>query len=152
MRAGEKVPDFTAPLDDGREVRFSELLAEGPVVVFFYPKAFTAGCTAQACHFRDLAAEFTELGASRLGVSRDDVGTQRRFREEHGYDYPLAADPDGTISDIFGAKRIGPLWSKRMTVVVDRDATVLRVISSETDMEVHADEALEALRAAAADA
>lgn len=152
MRAGDKVPDFTATLDDGREVRFSELLAGGPVVVFFYPKAFTAGCTAQACHFRDLGAEFAELGASRLGVSRDDVETQRRFREEHGYDYPLAADPDGTISGIFGAKRIGPLWSKRMTVVVGRDATVLRVISSETDMEVHADQALEALRQVDADA
>lgn len=150
MQEGDKVPDFTAALDDGREVRFSELLARGPVVVFFYPKAFTGGCTAQACHFRDLSAEFAELGASRLGVSRDDVETQRRFREEHGYDYPLAADTDGSISKIFGAKRIGPLWSKRMTVVVDQDATVLRVIASETDMQVHADEALEALRAASA--
>ncbi|MBW3657999.1 MAG: peroxiredoxin [Actinobacteria bacterium] len=146
MQQGDKVPDFTATLDDGREVRFSELLADGPVAVFFYPKAFTGGCTAQACHFRDLGAEFAELGASRLGVSRDDVETQHRFREEHGYDYPLAADPDGTISRIFGAKRIGPMWSKRMTVVVDRDATVLRVISSETDMQIHADEALETLR------
>ena len=66
-----------------------------------------------------------ELGASRVGVSRDDVETQARFRAEHGLDFPLIADEDGQVSRIFGAKRPGPLWSKRRTVVVDRDATVL---------------------------
>lgn len=147
MQPGQKVPDVTATLEDGRQVRFSELLASGPLVVFFYPKAFTGGCTAQSCHFRDLAAEFAELGASRIGVSRDDVETQARFRAEHGLDFPLIADEDGQVSRILGAKRPGPLWSKRRTVVVDRDGTVLEVISSESDMEVHADRALDVLRA-----
>jgi peroxiredoxin Q/BCP len=146
MRPGDQVPDVTATLDDGREVRFSDLLADGPVVVFFYPRAFTPGCTAQSCHFRDLAAEFAEVGAQRVGVSRDDVETQRRFRDEHGFDFPLVADTDGSVSRVFGAKRVGPVWNKRMTVVVGQDATVLDVISSEMDMEVHADRALATLR------
>jgi peroxiredoxin Q/BCP len=150
MQTGDTVEDFAARLDDGREVRLSELLAGGPVVLFFYPKAFTAGCTAEACHFRDLGAEFAEIGAQRVGVSRDDPGTQARFRSEHGLDYPLIADTDGAVAKLFGAKRIGPLWSKRQTFVVDTDRTVLAAIASESDMEVHADEALAVLRDQAA--
>lgn len=146
MKEGDRVPDVDLTLDDGTEATLAELLEEGPVVVFFYPRAFTGGCTAQSCHFRDLGAEFEDVGASRLGVSRDDVDTQQAFRDEHDFDYPLVADPDGSVADAFGAKRFGPLPSKRRTYVVDRDRTVLRVISSELDMQVHADEALEVLR------
>ncbi|MEX1162251.1 MAG: redoxin domain-containing protein [Nitriliruptor sp.] len=93
-----------------------------------------------------LGAEFAELGASRVGISRDDVTTQARFAEEHRFDYPLIADPDGAVARLLGAKRPGPLWSKRQTYVLDRDLTVLAAISSETDMEKHADEALQVLR------
>lgn len=143
---GNKIPDFDAVLDDGSSVRFYDLLAEGPVVLFFYPKAFTPGCTAESCNFRDLAAEFTELGAQRIGVSRDSVETQSRFRSQHGLDFPLIADADGSVAQIFGAKRMGPLPSKRQTFVIDTDATLLGVISSELNMQVHADEALDLLR------
>lgn len=146
MQVGDRVPDFTATLDDGRSVRFSELLEDGPAVVFFYPKAFTPGCTAESCHFRDLATEFADLDAQRIGVSRDKAATQGRFRAEHGLDFPLVADTDGAVSRAFGAKRLGPLPSKRQTFVVDRDRTVLGVISSELNMDVHADQALELLR------
>lgn len=142
MDVGDQVPDFTATLDTGETTRLSALLEDGPVVLFFYPKAFTGGCTAEACHFRDLAAEFAEVGAQRLGVSRDDVDTQARFRREHGFDYPLIADPTGEIAKVFGAKRMGPLWSKRQTFVVDTDRRLIGAIRSETDMERHADEAL----------
>lgn len=152
MQNGDRVPDFVATLDDGRTARLSELLADGPVVLFFYPKAFTPGCTAESCHFRDLAAEFADLGAQRLGVSRDDVGTQASFREAHALDYPLIADEDGSIAKLFGAKRLGPLWSKRQTFVIDTDRTVIAAISSERDMEVHADEALAVLRRRSEDA
>lgn len=150
MSTGPVLPDVTLHLDDGSTTSLSQLVADGPVVVFFYPKAFTGGCTAEACHFRDLDAEFTELGATRLGISRDDIDTQQRFATEHELGYPLAADPDGTIAKAFGVKRPGPLWSKRHTFVVDSDLTVLATIKSETDMERHADEALTALRDRAA--
>ena len=145
-RSTDRLPDLAVDLHTGERTRRSTLAAGGPVVVFFYPKAFTGGCTAEACHFRDLAAEFTAVGASRLGVSRDDVATQARFADEHRFDYPLIADPDGEVAKAFGAKRPGPLWSKRQTYVIDQDLTVLATISSETDMERHADEALEVLR------
>ena len=147
MRAGTTVEDFSARLHDGREVRLSELLEDGPVVLFFYPKAFTGGCTAEACHFRDLAREFERVGATPVGISRDDVATQASFGETHALGYPLIADQDGSIAKLFGAKRIGPLWSKRQTFVIDTDRTVLEAISSESDMEVHADRALDVLSA-----
>lgn len=140
------LPDFSAVLDDGRTVTLSQLLADGPIVLFFYPKAFTPGCTAESCHFRDLAAEFAAVGAQRVGVSRDDVDTQAKFRQRYGLDFPLIADTDGTIAQIFGAKRMGPLPSKRQTFVIDTDRTVLGVISSELSMDVHAADALELLR------
>ncbi len=150
LAIGEQVADVTATTHDGRTVSLTELAADGPVVVFFYPKAFTGGCTAEACHFRDLGAEFAEVGATRVGVSRDDVATQARFAAEHDFDYPLLADPEGTVSKAFGAKRPGPLMSKRQTFVVDTDLTLLGRISSELDMEKHADEALALLRDRAA--
>jgi thioredoxin-dependent peroxiredoxin len=143
---GQPLPDLEVSLHTGERTRLSHLAADGPLVVFFYPKAFTGGCTAQACHFRDLGAEFAEAGASRVGVSRDDVETQARFAAEHRFDYPLLADPDGEVASAFGAKRPGPLWSKRQTYVVAPDLTLLGSISSETDMEKHADEALALLR------
>lgn len=145
MDVGDEVPDFTATLDTGETTSLSALLADGPVVLFFYPKAFTSGCTAEACHFRDLTAEFAQAGAQRVGISRDDVATQARFRQEHDFDYPLIADESGEIADVFGAKRMGPLWSKRQTFVIGTDRRLLGTIRSETDMERHADEALSLL-------
>ena len=140
------IPDLTVQLDDGRTIQLSDLADGGHLVVFFYPKAFTGGCTAQACHFRDLGAEFAAVGASRVGVSRDDLDTQARFSAEHGFDFPLIADPDGSVAEAFGAKRMGPIPSKRQTIVLDADLRVLLRISSETNMDVHADDALAYLR------
>ncbi len=149
--AGDRIPDLTVTTHDGSVTTLSALAGGGPLVVFFYPKAFTAGCTAQACHFRDLGAEFAELGASRVGVSRDDSATQARFADAHEFDYPLIADRDGIVSRMFGAKRVGPIPSRRQSYVLDADLTVLAVISDEFRMDRHADDALEVLRAHRAD-
>jgi thioredoxin-dependent peroxiredoxin len=140
------VPDLDITLHTGERTTLSGLADGRPMAVFFYPKAFTAGCTAQACHFRDLGAEFDDVGATRVGVSRDDADTQARFADEHDFDYPLIADAGGEVARAFGAKRPGPMWSKRQTYVIDADLTLLGAISSETDMEKHADEALSLLR------
>jgi len=149
---GTRIPDLAVTTHDGSGTTLSGLAAGGPLVVFFYPKAFTAGCTAQACHFRDLGAEFAELGATRVGVSRDDTDTQARFVTEHEFDYPLIADPDGSVAKAFGAKRVGPVPSRRQTYVLDADLTVVTVISDELRMDRHADDALEALRRLRAEA
>ncbi|WTO11740.1 peroxiredoxin [Micromonospora sp. NBC_00617] len=148
MGVGDVVQDFELPDETGTPRRLSEFLATGPVVLFFYPAAMTRGCTAESCHFRDLGAEFTALGASRVGISRDPVAKQAEFSTLHGFDYPLLSDSDGTVAQAFGVKRrvpLGPLSTKRMTFVIGADRRVIEVIHSEVSMNDHADRALRAL-------
>jgi peroxiredoxin Q/BCP len=148
MKEGDTVPDFEAADENGATRRLSELVKDGPVVLFFYPAAMTYGCTKESCHFRDLKAEFEEVGAQRVGISADSVDKQHQFSEKHGFDYPLLSDPDKTVATMFGVKRgFGP--NKRTTFVIDTDQTVLAVIASEISMGKHADKALEVLGARA---
>jgi len=144
------VPDFELPDQTGTPRRLSDLLANGPVVLFFYPAAMTYGCTKESCHFRDLAAEFAAVGAQRVGISADKVDKQKAFSDKHSFDYPLLSDPDFAVSEQLGARRtIAKLGNRRITYVIDTDRTLLAVITSEVSMRAHADRALELLRARA---
>jgi peroxiredoxin Q/BCP len=145
---GDIVDDFELSDQDGKPRRLTDLLSAGPVVLFFYPAAMTSGCTAESCHFRDLAAEFQAAGAQRVGISRDPVAKQRQFSDLHGFDYPLLSDPDGAVAKALGVRRkvpLGPLSNRRMTFVIDTDRRVLEVIHSEANMNAHADQALQVL-------
>ena len=147
IKEGTRVPDFELPDQDGTPTRLSDTLTRGPVVLFFYPGALTGGCTKEACRFRDLAAEFAEAGAQRLGISADAVDKQKQFADLNDFDYPLLCDESGEVATSFGVRRKYVTPVKRATFVIDRDRTVRKVITSEMNMEVHADEALAALRA-----
>ena len=170
MIAGEKAPDFTLFDHTGRPRALSALLAEGPVVLFFFPLASSPICTAQACHFRDLSNEFVTVGAQRVGISTDTVDKQAHFAQQRSFDYPLLSDADGVVSELFGvrrgrfaklrssvvardearrgrhARRRGLLARllpvRRTTFVIDTDRTVLKVVSSELRASVHADQTL----------
>ncbi|MEU8764118.1 peroxiredoxin [Streptomyces sp. NPDC048659] len=148
MNVGDIVEDFTLPDETGTPRSLSGLLADGPVVLFFYPAALTPGCTAEACHFRDLAGEFRAVGAHPVGISTDEVARQQEFADRHALGYPLLSDPTGAVRDRFGVKRgfsLAP--TKRVTFVIDEDRRVLEVVRSELRMSAHADRALAALRA-----
>ncbi len=150
MKPGDVADDFVLPDQTGTERRLSDFLADGPVVLFFYPAAMTPGCTKEACHFRDLAAEFAAVGAQRVGISTDSVDKQAQFADKQKFDYPLLSDSDGTVATSFGVKRglLGKLMPvKRTTFVIDTDRRVLEVIASEISMDTHADKALQTLRA-----
>ncbi|MDX8035430.1 peroxiredoxin [Lentzea sp. BCCO 10_0856] len=152
MKRGDTAPDFILPDDSGEPRSLSEFLASGPVVLFFYPAAMTGGCTAESCHFRDLAEEFGEFGAHRVGISPDSVRKQREFATAHGFDYPLLSDVDGVVAKQFSVwRRFSPLHAKRRTFVIDTDHKILEVIKSELKFDVHADKALEVLRERAAE-
>ncbi|HEX3811371.1 MAG TPA: peroxiredoxin [Mycobacteriales bacterium] len=147
MKPGDPAPAFTLPDEDGNERSLKTFLDDGPVVLFFYPAAMTTGCTAESCHFRDLAAEFAALGAQRVGISVDPVGKQKEFSSKNSFDYPLLSDEDGAVARSFDVKRrFGPLPVKRTTFVISTDGRILDVISNEFKMAVHADRALETLR------
>ncbi len=144
---GDKIEDFELPDETGTPRSLTSLLADGPIVLFFYPAAMTAGCTAEACHFRDLAAEFDAVGARPVGISGDSVERQQEFSGKHTLGMPLLSDADGTIRERFGVTRgfsLAP--TKRVTFVIAQDRTVLEVVRSELRMNTHADRALAALR------
>ncbi|MET7478390.1 peroxiredoxin [Streptomyces sp. NPDC005648] len=149
LDVGVKVDDFELRDETGTPRTLTELLADGPIVLFFYPAALSAGCTAEACHFRDLAAEFAAVGARPVGVSGDSVERQQEFAGKHGLGMPLLSDADGTVRELFGVKRgfnLAP--TKRATFVIAQDRTILEIVRSELRMNTHADRALDALRAA----
>jgi len=154
MDTGDLAPDFELPDEDGVPRRLSELAADGPVVLFFYPAAMTPGCTAESCHFRDMKAEFDAVGAQRVGISADAVSKQKEFSDKHQFDYPLLSDPDGAVATQFGVRRKITVLTptKRATFVIGSDLRVLGVVKSEVRMNVHADRALEILKAASASA
>jgi peroxiredoxin Q/BCP len=150
MEKGDQAPEFVLPDETGTPRSLAELLAPGPLVLYFYPAAMTPGCTAESCHFRDMAAEFTALGAGRVGISADDVDRQKQFTEKYSFDFPLLSDPDGTVAKAYGVRRNFTLMpTKRTTFVIDIDRTILAVIKSEIRFSKHADEALATLKARA---
>jgi peroxiredoxin Q/BCP len=151
MNVGDIVVDFELLDETGTPRTLSSLLEGGPVVLFFYPAAMSAGCTVEACHFRDVASEFRALGAQVIGVSPDSVDRQARFAARHTLGYPLLSDPTGAVRQQFGVKR-GLLpqrlgQTRRATFVIDTDRRVIEIVRSEVLMNVHADRALAAVRA-----
>jgi thioredoxin-dependent peroxiredoxin len=146
MRPGDLAPDFSLPDQSGVARSLAGFLASGPVVLFFYPAAHTAGCTREACHFRDLGAQFAAAGATRVGVSMDEVARQGDFASRNGFDFALLSDVDGAVARLYGVKRpVDLLKVRRTTFVIAPDRRVLEVIASELHMFAHADRALAAL-------
>ena len=151
MKPGDRAPEFALPDTEGTTVRLSELLAQGPVALFFYPAAMTAGCTRQACAFRDLASEFAEAGVQRVGISRDSVDKQRQFASENAFDYPLLSDESGEVTRAYGVARgrLGKALgapTQRWSFAIAADGTVVEAVHSELNFAVHADRTLAALR------
>ena len=149
LKPGDRVAEFELPDQTGTTRTLTELLADGPIVLFFYPAAMTPGCTKEACHFRDLATEFAAAGATRVGISADSVDKQAQFADKQNFDYPLLSDVGGVVADRFGVRRripLGPLSMRRLTFVIGTDRTILGVLDSELNMNAHADGALALLR------
>jgi peroxiredoxin Q/BCP len=137
LERGARAPDFTLPDDTGTPVSLQSLLATGPVVLYFYPADFTAGCTREACMVRDLNAELAAAGITVVGVSTDDVATHARFRERHSLPFRLLADPERKAIRAFGAA--GPLgFTRRATFLIGRDGTVLDVVTADLRIARHA--------------
>jgi peroxiredoxin Q/BCP len=128
IKAGDKAPDFTLPDTEGKPVTLSKLLAQGPVILAFYPKAFSSGCTKQNSNFRDKYAEVEKKGAQVLGISTDDVATQRRFKTEYKLPYPLLSDASGKVADQYTGTVPVVGVAKRSNVVIGQDGLVVQVV------------------------
>lgn len=146
IEIGDKAPAFDLPAADGAKVSLTTLLEKGPVVIFFYPKDETPGCTAEACSFRDAWDGFTKLGASVVGISRDSAESHASFRDHHQLPYLLLSDRDGAVRKAFGVPKTLGLLDGRSTYVLDKSGTVRKAFHSQLRATRHVEEALEALK------
>lgn len=142
---GDRAPDFTAPKGGGGDFHLGDLLGRKAVVLYFYPKDDTPGCTAEACGFRDNRAAFSEAGAEVVGVSADSVASHVRFAEKYNLPFMLVSDTDGVVRGLYGVSPKGPLPT-RATFVIDAQGVVRSVLSSLPSAPQHVDRALAALR------
>ena len=137
VEEGKPAPDFELTSDEGKTVRLSDFRGR-PVVVYFYPKDDTPGCTAQACGIRDAWGEFESRGAVVLGVSPDDESSHVKFKQKYGLPFTLLADPDHAVADDYG------VWGERSTFVIDPDGNVAKVMRR-VKPDTHAQQVLDAL-------
>ena len=139
-------PDFTATTTDGRELRLSELVGR-PVVLYFFPKAFTPGCTRQAEQFRDIHPEIEASGAVLIGVSTDDHQTQCEFAGSVGAGFPMVGDPTGAIARSYDV--IWPLikFTQRVTFVIDAQGLIRGIFHHELRIGMHAKNVIQSLKA-----
>jgi len=151
VQAGERAPDFTLQDADGRALTLSELRGR-PVVLYFYPKDDTPGCTREACAFRDAGARLARAGAVVLGVSPDSVASHARFRDKHALDFTLLSDADKAVATSYGAFGEKVLYGKkvrgmiRSTFVIDA-AGIVRKVFPRVRVDGHDEQVLEALKA-----
>jgi peroxiredoxin Q/BCP len=143
---GQIAPDFTLPDQHGKAVRLSDLHSQGPVVLFFYPKDETAGCTAEACAFRDEHQHFLEAGATVVGISSDSEESHRKFAANHRLPYTLLSDAGGVLRRAWKVPKTLGLIDGRVTYVIDRGGNVLHIFSSQLRATQHVREALETIR------
>ncbi len=142
ITAGTRAPDFSLP-DQTGALRTLAAEAGHPVVLYFYPRDATPGCTTEACAFRDSWNRYEEAGARVYGVSMDDVESHRAFAEEHELPFPLLADVDGSLARAYGVDTEGG-HARRVTFLITEDGTVHQVFDL-VDPAVHADEVLRAI-------
>jgi thioredoxin-dependent peroxiredoxin len=143
---GEPAPDFTLPGPGGAPVSLADLLRRGPVVLYFYPKDQTPGCTMEACAFRDAIDAFGSAGAQVVGISRDDETSHARFAAKHKLPFLLLSDTTGETHARYGVTKKLGLIPDRMTFVIDREGIIRHVFQSMIRMRAHVDESLAIVR------
>lgn len=151
IESGERAPDFTLPTDFGAKIKLSSLRGQ-PVVLYFYPKDDTPGCTREACAFRDRSAELKKLGAVVLGVSADSAESHASFRKKFKLNFPLLVDDDHKVAERYGAWREKNLYGKkamgiqRSTFLIDPQGKVAKVWKA-VQVDGHDEQVLATLRA-----
>ncbi|MGC9079777.1 MAG: peroxiredoxin [Nanopusillaceae archaeon] len=142
----EKAPDFEAESTKGK-IKLSELLKKKDfVVLYFFPKAFTSGCTQELKRFVELYQEFSKCNAEIIGVSNDKLDTQTKFSEKYGAQFPLIADPELKVIDLYNAKSKVGKGASRITYIIDKNMNIVSVLKSLKNAKEHADKSLEIIK------
>ena len=146
VAVGSKAPNFTLPSQSGEMLSLTDFLGKKPVVLFFYPKDDTPGCTKEVCAFRDSFEGFRELGAEVMGISSDSVESHRSFVAKHSLPFTLLSDEGGKVRKLYGVPNTFALFPGRVTYVIDKDSVVRHIFSSQVGVQKHVEEALEVLQ------
>jgi len=147
LAVGVRAPLFTLPDQDGQPVALADALGRGPVVVYFYPRDDTPGCTAEACRFRDDYQDFADAGAQVFGVSHDTIASHRQFVQRHRLPFQLLADSDDAVHAAWGVKAaFGGLLRGRVTYVLDQDGVVQYAHQGQINAVAHVAAALAVVR------
>ncbi len=146
LQEGEKAPDLTLPDQRGEARRLSELWGKGPVVLYFYPKDETAGCTAEACAFRDAYETFKDAGAEVIGVSKDDVADHASFATHHRLPFVLLSDAGGAARKAYDVKKTFGIIEGRVTYVIDSQGVIRHAFDSQLRPTAHVGEALDVVK------
>jgi peroxiredoxin Q/BCP len=147
LTVGDRAPDFALPNATGETVRLSDFVGKKNVVLYFYPKDESVGCTAEACAFRDSYQDFKDAGAEVIGVSNDSVSSHQEFATHHRLPFVLLSDQSGALRKLYSV----PAWMGfipgRVTYVIDKEGIVRHVFNSATNMTAHIRESLQTLQA-----
>ncbi len=145
IRVGSVAPDFTLPSQTGEMVSLEDSIGKRPVILFFYPKDDTLGCTKEVCAFRDSFEEFEKLDAEVIGISSDSVESHKSFAKKHNLPFTLLSDEGGKVRKLYEVPNTLGIFPGRVTYVIDQEGIVRHIFSSQVAVERHVDEALEVL-------
>jgi len=143
---GSKAPEFSLPDQRGKRVNLADYLGKTNLVVYFYPKDESFGCTKEACSFRDNYEVFKEAGAEVIGISSDDIASHQAFAANHKLPFILLSDKDKTVADKYGVGKSLGILPGRVTFVIDKQGIVQLMFSSQLNFQKHVDEAIETLK------
>jgi peroxiredoxin Q/BCP len=146
LKIGEKAPDFNLKDQFGKEFRLSDKLGKGPIVIYFYPKDNTTGCTAQACAFRDQYQDFKEAGAEVVGISSDHEEQHLGFMKNYSLPFILLSDEKGEVRKLFGVPKTLGFIPGRVTYVLDEMGIVKYIFNSQTKVTQHVARSLEIIK------
>jgi len=146
---GDSVPNFTLLTHSGEDFTLSSLFGKSNIVLFFYPKDESPGCTAEVCAFRDSFEVFKDAGATVIGVSSDGVESHRKFAEKHKLPFTLLSDKGGAVRKLYGVPASLGIFDGRVTYVIDKKGVVRHMFSSQLNISAHINEALETLKSLA---
>jgi thioredoxin-dependent peroxiredoxin len=146
ITVGTQAPDFSLPDKDGKPVTLKSFLGKSAIILFFYPKDETYGCTKEACSFRDMYEDFKDAGAEVIGISSDDNASHREFASHHRLPFVLLSDMDRSVAKQYGVGNTLGFIRGRVTFVIDRQGIIRMIYSSQINYEKHVREALEVMK------
>jgi len=146
LMIGDKAPLFTLPDQNGKLINISDFIGKTNLVVYFYPKDESYGCTKEACSFRDNYEDFKEAGAEVIGISSDDEASHKGFAANHKLPFILLSDKDKKVANLYGVSKTMGVFPGRVTFIIDKQGIIRGIYSSQINYQKHVEEALEVLR------